>query len=321
MKNIKEQRFYRHKFSNILSVNKIVTIHYQRLAKNYVSRQETHDFWEINYADKEKVTVNGKELNVYTFSAENNERLKGMEAEIVLNRFINDGRETAKNLIDEGKLSLELNPEFSLAIFDEIDQYKDKTPNYRIGSLDFSEEPDLKDNLWLMIVPFLVFLTSFLSTKLTRKFGASANQTDANGNPIGGGLFMEVGMPLISAIFAYSFSAAVGVYWIWRTVIGMGQTVLFAKLMPIPKVTEEDIAAAKKEMKANQKKKKVITIEVDEDDNSYDDMIVDGNTNRKVKEIDPTQRKPRRIEMLTVDDDEIPVKKESSEEKTEDGEN
>ena len=130
---------------------------------------------------------------------------------------------------------------------------------------------------------------------------------------------MEVGMPLISAIFAYSFSAAVGVYWIWRTVIGMGQTILFAKLMPIPKVTEEDIAAAKKEMKANQKKKKVITIEVDEDDNSYDDMIVDGNTNRKVKEIDPTQRKPRRIEMLTVDDDEIPVKKEASEETTDSG--
>ena len=57
MKNIKEQRFYRHKFSNILSVNKIVTIHYQRLAQNYVSKKETHDFWEIIYADKEKVTV------------------------------------------------------------------------------------------------------------------------------------------------------------------------------------------------------------------------------------------------------------------------
>ncbi len=53
-----QQRFYRHKFENILNVNKIVTIHYQRLSPNYVSKQETHDFWEINYADKEKVTVN-----------------------------------------------------------------------------------------------------------------------------------------------------------------------------------------------------------------------------------------------------------------------
>jgi len=295
---------------------------------DYVNKIETYQTSLGVNAPKEgeeqqKITVNGKELNVYTFSAENNERFKGVDAEIVLNRLINDGRETTQKLIDEKKISLELNPEFSLAIFDELDQYQDKTPNYRIGSLDFSEEPDFKDNIWLMIIPLLVFLTSFFSTKLTRRFGASANQTDANGNPVGGGLFMEVGMPLISAIFAYSFSAAIGAYWVWRTVISMGQTVLFAKLMPIPKVTEEDIAAAKKEMKANQKKKKVITIEVDEDDTSYDDMIVEGNTTKKVKEIDPTQRKPRRIEMLTADEDE-PAKAEPAEEsenESESGEN
>lgn len=292
---------------------------------DYVSKIETYQTSLGVNAPKEgeeqqKITVNGKELNVYTFSAENNERFKGVDAEIVLNRLINDGRETTQKLIDEKKISLELNPEFSLAIFDELDQYQDKTPNYRIGSLDFSEEPDFKDNIWLMIIPLLVFLTSFFSTKLTRRFGASANQTDANGNPVGGGLFMEVGMPLISAIFAYSFSAAIGAYWVWRTVISMIQTVLFAKLMPIPQVTEEDIAAAKKEMKANQKKKKVITIEVDEDDTSYDDMIVQGNITKKVKEIDPTQRKPRRIEMLTADEDE-PAKAEPAENESEGGEN
>lgn len=57
MKKEKSQRFYRHKFANVLNVNKIVTIHYQRLTKDYVSKVETHDFWEINYADKEKFSV------------------------------------------------------------------------------------------------------------------------------------------------------------------------------------------------------------------------------------------------------------------------
>ncbi len=52
-----EKYFYRHKFANILNVNKIVTIHYQRLNQNYLSKTETHDFWEINYADKDRVTV------------------------------------------------------------------------------------------------------------------------------------------------------------------------------------------------------------------------------------------------------------------------
>ena len=183
-------------------------------------------------------------------------------------------------------------------------EYADQLPDYSIGSLNFINEPDFNRNFWLMIVPLLEFLTSFLSTKFTRRFSGAATQTDANGNPVGGGLFMEVGMPLISAIFAYSMSAAIGVYWIWRTLLSMVQTYVFAKAMPIPQVTEEQIAEAKKALKSNVKKKKVITIEVDEDDNSYDDMIVNGDGTKKTKTIDPTQRTPRRIEMLTADDDE-----------------
>ena len=46
-----------HKISNLLNVQKIVTIHYQALEKNYIFPEETHDFWEINYADKEDIFV------------------------------------------------------------------------------------------------------------------------------------------------------------------------------------------------------------------------------------------------------------------------
>lgn len=46
-----------HKISNLLNVQKIVTIHYQELEKNYVSKEETHDFWEVIYADKEDIFV------------------------------------------------------------------------------------------------------------------------------------------------------------------------------------------------------------------------------------------------------------------------
>ena len=127
-------------------------------------------------------------------------------------------------------------------------------------------------------------------------------QTDANGNPVGGGFFMEVGMPLMSAIFAYSFPAAIGAYWVWRTLISMVQTVILGKVMPIPQVTAEQIAEAKREMKTNTKKKKVITIEVDEDDTSYDNMIV-GNGNQKNDSADSIRNAPRRIEMLTADDE------------------
>ena len=58
MKKItKEKKYYRHKISNFLNVQKIVTIHYQEPEKNYVSKEETHDFWEIIYTDKKEIFV------------------------------------------------------------------------------------------------------------------------------------------------------------------------------------------------------------------------------------------------------------------------
>ena len=57
MKQATTKKFYMHKISNLLNVQKIVTVHYQALPKNYHSAEEQHDFWEINYADKENIFV------------------------------------------------------------------------------------------------------------------------------------------------------------------------------------------------------------------------------------------------------------------------
>ena len=57
MKEPQKKKFYLHKISNLLNVQKIATIHYQVLGKNYTFPEETHDFWEINYADKETLYV------------------------------------------------------------------------------------------------------------------------------------------------------------------------------------------------------------------------------------------------------------------------
>ncbi len=54
---MKEKKFYKHKISNFLNVQKIVTIHYQEPEKDYVSKEEQHDFWEIIYADKKDIFV------------------------------------------------------------------------------------------------------------------------------------------------------------------------------------------------------------------------------------------------------------------------
>ncbi len=54
---MENKRFYKHKIANLLNIQKIVTIHYQELSTGYAAEAESHDFWEIVYADKQCVTV------------------------------------------------------------------------------------------------------------------------------------------------------------------------------------------------------------------------------------------------------------------------
>lgn len=51
------KRFYKHKIANLINIQKIVTIHYQELPAGYTAEEESHDFWEIIYTDKQAVTV------------------------------------------------------------------------------------------------------------------------------------------------------------------------------------------------------------------------------------------------------------------------
>ena len=56
--------YYKHKIENLVNVNKIITIHYFEFGKNFKSQGETHDFWELVYADKGDIfcTADGKEF-------------------------------------------------------------------------------------------------------------------------------------------------------------------------------------------------------------------------------------------------------------------
>ena len=58
-----EKRYYKHKIENLLIVNKIVTIHYFEFDKRFCAPTESHDFWELVYADKGDIvcTADGKE--------------------------------------------------------------------------------------------------------------------------------------------------------------------------------------------------------------------------------------------------------------------
>lgn len=58
-----EKKYYKHKLENLLVISKIITIHYFEFDKNFVSHTESHDFWELVYADKGEIIClsDGKE--------------------------------------------------------------------------------------------------------------------------------------------------------------------------------------------------------------------------------------------------------------------
>ena len=62
-------------------------------------------------------------------------------------------------------------------------------------------------------------------------------------------------MPAMSAIFTFMVPGIIGVYWMFRSVIGILKSFIMSKVMPLPTFTEADYKAAEKEMAGKMPKK------------------------------------------------------------------
>ena len=134
--------------------------------------------------------------------------------------------------------------------FSEIEGFSSELiPHFEVfNDFDLSAIPTISS--WLVIIPILVFATQFLTMKLTRKLNPMTQMTaDTPQNVKMSNAIMDFSMPLMTLFFAFNMSAAIGLYWIYQSVISMVQSVILAKAMPIPTFTEEDFRKAEREMK------------------------------------------------------------------------
>lgn len=62
--NFVMKRYFKHKLTNLINVSKIVTIHDFEFNKNFATKGEAHDFWEIVYLEKGNLvcTADGEEI-------------------------------------------------------------------------------------------------------------------------------------------------------------------------------------------------------------------------------------------------------------------
>ena len=128
-------------------------------------------------------------------------------------------------------------------------------PNFTVGPFDLSQIPEISFSPfnWLMIIPVLTFVVMILSQKITQKFTYQSPESADAQNSASMKIMMWT-MPLLSVYIEFQMAAAIGVYWIFRSVISTLERILFSKLFPVPKFTEEDYKAAEREANVKEKK-------------------------------------------------------------------
>lgn len=100
---------------------------------------------------------------------------------------------------------------------------------------------------WLIFIPIinlgLMYVSQFLSRKLSYQ-GTQAEQMNNSSMKI-----MMYVLPLMTMFITFGFASAVGIYWIFRTLLSMLQQFILSKIFKLPKYTEEELRALEKEMK------------------------------------------------------------------------
>ena len=134
----------------------------------------------------------------------------------------------------------------------------DKMPDFTFFGLNLAETPSFKSPSWLLIVPVVTFLAYFGSMKLNRKFTYQPTTGDAQQDAQAGcsNKTMDIMMPLMSVWISTVVPAAIGVYWIFKSILGTVKQFIMSKAMPVPTFTEEDYKAAEKEYGGKPEKKK-----------------------------------------------------------------
>ncbi len=131
-------------------------------------------------------------------------------------------------------------------------------PDFSLFGMNMGEVPrPFAGNLWLMLIPVLTFLVYWGSGKLTRKLtfqplqgGNDPAQGCSNG-------MMNIMMPAMSAFFTFMVPAAIGIYWMFKSVVATAKQFIICKVMPLPVFTEEDYKAAERELAGKDKNKPV----------------------------------------------------------------
>ena len=129
----------------------------------------------------------------------------------------------------------------------------DSIPNFRVFGVNLAETPSFKNFSILVLIPVLAAASSWLSMWLTRKMNKTGLNTPQDAQAAASMKIMDIVMPLMTLWIAFNFSGMLGLYWVFQSILGLIQSFILSRVMPLPKYTEEEIKAMRKAQKEAEK--------------------------------------------------------------------
>lgn len=132
----------------------------------------------------------------------------------------------------------------------------DTIPEFRLFGVNLADTPSFTEPSILLAIPFLAAAASWFSMWMTRKLNGNTNgavagtedeQTQKSMK------MMDLVMPVMTIFIAFNFSGMLGIYWVYQSLLGLLQTLIISKAMPLPKFTEEELREMRRAEKEAEK--------------------------------------------------------------------
>jgi YidC/Oxa1 family membrane protein insertase len=150
--------------------------------------------------------------------------------------------------------------------------------NFDFFGMDLSQQPALNKVSALLIIPILCYVTSLLSSWITMNFAKVSQPAAVAGapNPAGMNKSMLLIMPFVSAFFATTVPAGIGIYWIYTNLFMILQAYLLNIFFnPIKLAEKGEIASQKRKSKLKLNAKPITITEqtaTQEDESQFTDQ-------------------------------------------------
>ena len=101
-------------------------------------------------------------------------------------------------------------------------------------SIDLAMTPSFNPITWLVVIPVLAAAFTWLSMWLSRKWNGNGMQAAGQDAQAAASMkIMDLVMPLMTLWIAFSFSGMLGLYWIYQSALGILQSFILSRVMPM----------------------------------------------------------------------------------------